>query len=115
MNILRMQENPKTLALVLIVTLLVFEFGLSVSAQEYVEPIDLMIITHEDFVIECEKLSYWKNSTAMTSAVVSWQELVASFPGTDQPEKIKRGIADWYSRYRTKYVLLMGDSDVLPV
>ena len=110
-----MQENSKTLALFLIVTLLVFEFGLSVSAQEYVEPIDLMIITHEDFVTECERLSAWKNSTAMTSAVVSWQELAASFPGTDQPEKIKRGIADWHSRYRTKYVLLMGDSDVLPV
>lgn len=96
-------------------TLIVFELGLGVTAQRYVEPIDLMIITHEDFVTECERLSAWKNSTEMTSAVVSWQDLSALYSGTDLPEKIKRGIADWCERRHVKYVLLMGDSDVLPV
>ena len=96
--------------------LLVFlQMGASVTAQEYIEPVDLLIITHSDFTTECERLSSWKNSTGMSSVVISWQDLISSYTGDDTAEKIKKGIADWQNRYRIKYVLLMGDSDVLPV
>jgi hypothetical protein len=93
----------------------VFQFGVGVSAQRYVEYIDLLIMTHEDFTSECERLSSWKNSTGMRSAIVTWQDLVDTYPGIDYPERIKRGIADWYSSRGVKYVLLMGDADMFPV
>ena len=102
-------------ALTTITFLFLFQLGVSVSAQVHIESIDLMIITHEDFVSECERLSLWKNSTGMKSAVVTWQDLVASYPGADLPERIKRGIANWYSSRGVRYVLLMGDADMLPV
>ena len=106
--------QPKTIACLVAISVLIFQLGFEVTAQEYVEPIDLLIITHEDFVSECERLASWKNSTGMRSAVVTWQELT-HYAGVDLPEKIKLGILDWLVRYRIKYVLLMGDSDVFPV
>jgi len=106
--------QTKSITFFVIFTLIFLQFGFSVTAQEYVEPVDLLIITHEDFVSECERLASWKNSTGIKSAVVTWQDLT-TYAGVDLPEKIKKGILDWLIRYRIKYVLLMGDSDVFPV
>ena len=51
----------------------------------------------------------------MKSAVVTWQSLADKYPGDDLPERIKRGIADWYSSRGVRYVLLVGDADMFPV
>ncbi|TFG28720.1 hypothetical protein EU528_10830 [Candidatus Thorarchaeota archaeon] len=107
--------KTKVIGLLLSFLLIFIQIGPSVNAQEYVEPVDLLIITHINFTTECERLSAWKNSTGMSSVVVSWQEFIYPYSGADLPERIKKGIADWQHRYRIKYVLLMGDSDVLPV
>jgi hypothetical protein len=108
-------SHLKTVSCLIVFSITVLQFGLGASAQVHTESIDLLIITHEDFVSECERLSSWKNSTGMKSAVVTWQNLVDSYAGSDFPERIKRGIADWYSSRGVRYVLLMGDADMLPV
>lgn len=108
-------SQTKFLSYFAIVSIILVQFGLSVTAQEYIESIDLLIITHEDFISECERLSSWKNSTGMRSAVVTWQNLANEFSGVDLPERIKRGIANLYSSRGVRYVLLVGDADVFPV
>ena len=105
----------RVLACAVIMALVVSQLGLTVMAQEYVEPFDLLIITHEDFLPECERLAEWKNSTGMPTAIVTWQDLASSYTGGDLAERIKRGIEYWYNVRRVKYVLLMGDADVFPV
>jgi len=112
---MRIVAASRVLACGVILALVVSQLGMTVMAQEYLDPYDLLIITHEDFVSECERLAVWKNSTGMPTAIVTWQDLVSSYTGGDLAERIKRGIEYWYSTRRVKYVLLMGDADVFPV
>ncbi|NHJ14816.1 MAG: hypothetical protein EAX95_14140 [Candidatus Thorarchaeota archaeon] len=108
-------SRAKHLLCCLVVFLIASQVGVVTKGQVYSPSIDFLIITHEDFLEECLRLSEWKNSTEMRSSVVTWQDLVSEFPGADAPERIKRGIAHWYSVHGVKYVLLMGDADMFPV
>ncbi|TFG26738.1 hypothetical protein EU527_19380 [Candidatus Thorarchaeota archaeon] len=112
---LRNNLHSKTVACFIALSVVIFQLGLGVTAQVHIDSVDLLIITHEDFVSECERLSSWKNRTGMRSAVLTWQDLANEFSGIDLPERIKRGIANWYSTRGVRYVLLVGDADMFPV
>lgn len=112
---MRTSKAVKLVALSTAVLVGFFQIGIAADAQVYVESVDLLIITHEEFLTQVEPLAAWKNMTGVRTAVVTWQDLVSEFSGSDWPERIKRGIEYWQETRRIKYVLLMGDADVLPV
>jgi len=77
---------------------------------------DLLIVAHEDFLEPLRELKDWKTRTGIPTALVSWQEYnrYTSW-GWDEPERIKKGIELAHKTYGVKYVMLVGDSDMLPV
>jgi hypothetical protein len=51
----------------------------------------------------------------MPALLVTTESLRRDFPGEDDPEKIKRGIAYAHEKLGTRYVMLVGDASVFPV
>ncbi len=84
---------------------------------EFIQPFDLLIITHEDFVDTLQDLKTHKDNSQMPARIVSWQELdgIYASTGRDTPERIKMGIAAYQHQNGIKYVMLVGDSDMFPV
>ncbi len=84
---------------------------------EFVQPFDLLIITHEDFVDVLQNLKTHKNNSGISTQIISWQELdqLYASTGRDTPERIKMGIAAYKQRNNVKYVMIVGDSDKFPV
>ena len=86
--------------------------GLS-SAQQ----VHLLIITPYDFVDELQPLKNWKDETGRPTTIVTLGEIEEIHLGEvrDQPEKVKKFIADFVATHNTPYVMLAGDSDRFPV
>ncbi len=84
---------------------------------EPVGPFDLLIIADEDFTDALEPLETHKEHTDITTRIYSWQYLVDRFDsqGRDDPERLKKAIASFKQGSGIKYVMLVGDSDRLPV
>ncbi len=76
---------------------------------------DLLIVTDEDFIPALEPLVTHKESIGIKTKVLSWQKLTTSFNGRDDPEKIKKGLAFYVKNMKSKYIMLVGDSDKFPV
>jgi len=77
---------------------------------------DLLIVAHEDFLDVLRPLADWKTRTGMPTGLVSWQEYNRySGWGWDAPERIKTGIELAHRTYGVEYVMLVGDSDMLPI
>jgi hypothetical protein len=72
-------------------------------------------VSHEDFLDELQPLVEWKNRTGMPTIIVSWQSLDRGYMGFDEPERIKRGIADFQQRFGIQYVMLVGDCHNFPL
>ncbi|WPD22544.1 MAG: C25 family cysteine peptidase [Candidatus Electrothrix scaldis] len=87
------------------------------GAVRPVPPFDLLIITDEAFVEELLPLKTHKNYSDMPTQIYSWQYLVERYQseGRDDPERIKKAIASFQQSFGIKYVMLVGDSDRLPV
>ena len=96
------------------ITALVFLLSTGISvAEEY----ECVIITHPDFVSECEILADWKTNTGISTKVVdtTWiNNNFAGFDGNDLQAKIKKFINDSYYLNDTEYVILAGDVDRVP-
>jgi hypothetical protein len=75
----------------------------------------LLIITPDAFVDEANRLRRHKEETGMLTTITSLSQIYLSYPGPDEAEKVKRCIAALHAPYGIRYVLLFGDSDVMPV
>jgi hypothetical protein len=73
-----------------------------------------LIIAPEEFVPALQPLVQHKNSTGMPTIAVSIAQLTSFFQGTDDPDKIKRGIQYGYEHLATQYVMLVGDAHWFP-
>lgn len=79
---------------------------------------DYVIITSEALTPAFESLVAEKMSRGLTAQIVTTEYIYANFSGTenhDNADKIRDYLADAYAYQGTKYVLLGGDSDVVPV
>ncbi len=81
------------------------------------EPFQLLIITDSDFVDELAPLKSHKDASGIATRIYSWQDLDSRYAGQgrDQPERLKMAIADFRRNNFISYVMLVGDSDMLPV
>ncbi len=107
----RSMSRSKFFAAIALITALMIP-GL-VAAQQ----VHLLIITPYDFVDELEPLKNWKDETGRPTTIVTLGEIEEIHLGEvrDQPEKIKKFIAEFVATHNTPYVMLAGDSDRFPV
>ena len=78
--------------------------------------VDYVIITSEEFVPYFEPLADWKTRKGVRTAIrtVSWIE-ANYLGGSDTAERIRFFIQDAYGSWGTTYVLIGGDTNIVPV
>ncbi len=78
-------------------------------------PVEYVIITNEEMTLEFQRLAEWQTKMGVPTVVrtVSWIE-ANYFDGCDLAETIRRFIQDAYANWGTVWILLGGDSDVIP-
>ena len=75
----------------------------------------LLIITPDAFLQEAVRLKEHKENTGVLTTVVPLSTVYKSYSGRDEAEKVKRCIAALHAPNGIRYVLLLGDSDMMPV
>jgi len=77
-------------------------------------PVEYVIITADGFVADFQTFACWKTLKGVPAVVrtVSWIE--ANYPGCDLQERIRNFIKEAYSKWGTQWVLLGGDTDIIP-
>lgn len=79
-------------------------------------PVEMVIITGAELASSMELLADWKTERGIPTVVRTTDWIRANYPnGVDLGETLRRFIADAASRWGTEYVLLAGDSDVIPI
>ncbi len=76
--------------------------------------LDLLVITSPLLQNYANTLAVWKNDTGIRTRVVTTDWIYATYPGIDEPEKIRNCIKDFYGSYGIKFVLIFGDADQVP-
>jgi hypothetical protein len=78
-------------------------------------PVEYLIITSDEMESEFQRLADWKTESGVPAAVRTLSFIRQQYPGgADDQERIRSFIRDAYIRWGTKWVLLGGDTDVLP-
>ena len=78
-------------------------------------PVDYLIVTNEEMAPEFQRLADHKIAQGINTLVVTREFLAANVRnGADIQETIRMFIRDSYERWGTEYVLLGGDTDVIP-
>ncbi len=78
-------------------------------------PVAYLIITNDAMTPTFQQLADWKTQSGVPAVVRSMSFVRQQYPsGADDAEKLRLFIRDAYSRWGTKWVLLGGDTDVIP-
>lgn len=78
-------------------------------------PVAYLIITSDELAAAFQPLADWKTQTGVPAAIRTTSFIRAQYPSAaDDAERIRLFIRDAYSRWGTKWVLLGGDTDVIP-
>ncbi|MBD3352862.1 MAG: hypothetical protein GF364_15365 [Candidatus Lokiarchaeota archaeon] len=80
------------------------------------EKYEMIIITRDqtDEIAEMERLAEWKTKKGVPTKIVNQTEFM-SYEGNDVPEKIRNCIIDYYLTYGIKWVLIAGDTHLIPI
>jgi hypothetical protein len=79
------------------------------------EPVKLLVIAPAPFAVVLQPFIAHKSKTGMPARLVTLESLRGAFPGTDDPEKLKRAIFHAHKREGARYVMLVGDASLMPV
>ena len=78
-------------------------------------PVAYVIITNDAMASEFQRLADWKTQSGVPAVVRTLSFIRQEYPrGADDAERIRDFIKDAYSRWGTEWVLLGGDTDVIP-
>ncbi len=78
-------------------------------------PVEYVIITSEEMAPEFQRLADWKTQTGIPAVVRTMSFIRDEYPyGADDAERVRMFIRDAYSRWGTQWVLLGGDTQVVP-
>ena len=75
---------------------------------------DILLITNTNMVDMWTDYIDWKTRCGFYVAVETVPEIYNSYPGIDNPEKIRNCIIDYYENFDLSYVFLAGDDEFLP-
>ncbi|MBD3368328.1 MAG: T9SS type A sorting domain-containing protein [Candidatus Eisenbacteria bacterium] len=78
------------------------------------QPVSYLIITGGSYASTFQELADWKTMKGVPAEVVTTSDIYATYPGVDNQEKIRNCIIDYYQNDGTIYVLLAGDTNVVP-
>lgn len=78
------------------------------------EEVHYLIITDDAMVSTFQELADWKTNRAILTEVRRLAWVVSNYDGYDDQEKIRNCIRDYYANRGTRWVLLGGDTDILP-
>ena len=78
-------------------------------------PVEYLIITNDALAPTFQQLADWKTQSGVPAAVRTLSFIRTQYPfGADDAERIRLFIRDAYARWGTKWVLLGGDTDIIP-
>jgi hypothetical protein len=75
---------------------------------------EYLIVTSASYAPLFEPLAEWKAQKGVPATIVTTTDVYATYPGVDNQEKIRNCIIDHYENYGTIWVLLGGDTNVIP-
>jgi hypothetical protein len=78
-------------------------------------PIDLLIITPEEFKNSLLPLKNHKNETGIATEIVELSDIYNRYSGRDEAEKVKNCLVAYRRRNGIRFAMLVGDSDKFPV
>jgi len=73
-----------------------------------------LIITQDSLAAAFEPLMDWKTRKGLHARIVTIESINFQYPGIDLQERIRNCIKDYYSNSGTDWVLLGGDTQVIP-
>lgn len=78
-------------------------------------PVQYVIITDETMAPEYQRLADWKTQTGIPAVVRTMSFIREEYPfGSDDAERVRMFIRDAYARWGTEWVLIGGDTEVVP-
>jgi len=78
-------------------------------------PVDYLIVTTDPLVAAFQPLADWKTASGVPAVIRTLSFIREQYPAAaDDPERIRLFIRDAYSRWGTRWVLLGGDTEILP-
>ena len=78
-------------------------------------PVAYVIVTNDAMAPAFQQLADWKTQSGVPAVVRTISFIKQQYPfGADDAERVRLFIRDAYSRWGTKWVLLGGDTDVIP-
>src|SRR5262245_3761041 len=77
-------------------------------------PVAYVIVTSDALVPQFQRLADWKTQAGIPAVVRSMTTIRQEYPGTDDADRVRRFIRDAYSSWGTKWVLLGGDTPIIP-
>ena len=84
--------------------------SLPLSSSSY----DYVIITNNTLKPTFQELADWKNSSGVNTTIMTVEDISIIYPGADLQEKIRNFIKDAYNSWGIEYVLLGGDTEIIP-
>ena len=75
---------------------------------------DYVIITSGDFIPYFQPLADWKTKKGVYSIIVDIEDIYNIYQGYDRQEKIRNFIKDAYLNWGISYILLGGDTEIIP-
>ena len=74
---------------------------------------DMIFIVPDGYENSVRKLSDWKTQKGVPNKIIN-KSTYMQYEGRDEPEKLRNCIKDYYETYRIQWVLLVGDTDLIP-
>ncbi len=78
-------------------------------------PVEYVIVTSDEMAPAFQRLADWKTATGVPAVVRTMSFIQQQYPrGADDAERVRAFLRDAYTRWGTKWVLLGGDTEVIP-
>ncbi len=76
--------------------------------------VDYLIVTSSTYESLFQPLADWKEQKGLTTEIVTTSWIYANYAGVDDAEMVRNCIIDYYENHGTLWVLLGGDTNVVP-
>jgi hypothetical protein len=78
------------------------------------QDLEYVVITSAELAGCFQPLLDWYRETGLTCDVKTREWITVNYPGVDAPERIRNFIIDYYANHGLTYVLLAGDTQIVP-